>query len=47
MEKFLHTQNLALYQKKLSDPRITDVERKMVEKLIAEEKSKERSTDKD
>ncbi|MBU6464242.1 MAG: hypothetical protein KGL35_00335 [Bradyrhizobium sp.] len=42
MEKFIHSQNLALYRKKLADPKTTDVERKMVERLLAAEEAKDR-----
>lgn len=42
MEKFIHSQNLALYRKKLADPKTTDVERKLVERLLADEEAKDR-----
>jgi len=41
MDSFVQSQNMALYRKKLADPKTTDVERRMVEKLMAEEKAKE------
>jgi hypothetical protein len=43
MEKFIHSPNLALYRKKLADPKTADRERKMVERLLAEEEAKDRS----
>ncbi|HVX79183.1 MAG TPA: hypothetical protein VHB49_23860 [Bradyrhizobium sp.] len=42
MEKFVHFQNLALYRKKLADPKIGDVERNTLEKLLAEEEARDR-----
>lgn len=42
MEKFIHSENLALYRKKLADPKTTDVERKTVKMLLGEEEAKDR-----
>ncbi len=42
MEKFIHSENLALYRKKLADPKTTDVERKTVKMLLVEEEAKDR-----
>jgi hypothetical protein len=41
MDIFVQSQNMALYRKKLADPKTSDAERKMVEKLMAEEKAKQ------
>jgi hypothetical protein len=41
VEKFIHNQNLALFRKKLSDPQITEAEREVVLKLLADEEAKE------
>jgi hypothetical protein len=41
VEKFIHNQNLALFKKKLSDPQLTEAEREVVLKLLADEEAKE------
>ncbi|WP_165435189.1 hypothetical protein [Bradyrhizobium sp. Leo121] len=41
MEKFIHNQNLALFRKKLNDPHISEAERDVVLKLLADEEAKE------
>jgi hypothetical protein len=41
VEKFIHNQNLALFKKKLSDPDLTDAEREVLLKLLADEEAKE------
>jgi hypothetical protein len=41
VEKFVHNQNLALFKKKLSDPEITEAEREVILKLLADEEAKE------
>jgi hypothetical protein len=40
MERFIHRENLALYRKRLAEPR-TDAERGVLLKLLAEEEAKE------
>ncbi|MGX9426894.1 MULTISPECIES: hypothetical protein [Bradyrhizobium] len=41
MEKFIHNQNLALFKKKLNDPHISEPERDVILKLLADEEAKE------
>ncbi len=41
MERFIHRENLALFKKKLADPKTTDAEREVIQKLLAEEEAKE------
>jgi hypothetical protein len=41
VEKFIHNQNLALFRKKLNDPQISEAEREVVRKLLADEEAKE------
>ncbi|MGY3616110.1 hypothetical protein [Bradyrhizobium sp. USDA 10063] len=41
MEKFIHNQNLALFKKKLSDPHISEAEREVILRLLADEEAKE------
>jgi hypothetical protein len=41
VEKFIHNQNLALFKKKLNDPHISEAERDVVLKLLADEEAKE------
>jgi hypothetical protein len=41
VEKFIHNRNLALFKKKLSDPEITEAEREVILKLLADEEAKE------
>ncbi|UGY17884.1 hypothetical protein [Bradyrhizobium septentrionale] len=41
MEGFIHHENLALFRKKLADPRLTDEERKVVLKLLADEEARQ------
>jgi hypothetical protein len=41
MYKFIHNENVALFKKKLADPQTTDTERKVVQKLLAEEEARE------
>jgi hypothetical protein len=41
MERFVRSQNLALFRKKLSDPQLSDAEREVVKRLLAEEEAKE------
>jgi hypothetical protein len=41
MERFVHNENLALFRKKLTDPRLTDEERKIVLKLLADEEARQ------
>jgi hypothetical protein len=45
MYKFIHNENLALFKKKLADPQTTDTERKVVQKLLAEEEAREPSAE--
>ena len=40
MDKFIHGQNIALYKKRLLAP-ITDAERRVIQKLLAEEEAKD------
>ncbi len=40
MDKFIHGQNIALYKKRLLEP-ITDAERRVIQKLLAEEEAKD------
>ena len=40
MEKFIHRENLALFKKRLAEPR-SDAEREVLLKLLAEEEAKE------
>jgi hypothetical protein len=40
LEKFIHQQNLALFKKRLAEPR-TDAEREVLMKLLADEQAKE------
>jgi hypothetical protein len=39
MDRFVHDENLALFRKKLADPGLTDAERKIVLKLLADEEA--------
>lgn len=41
MDKFIHNQNLALFKKKLTDPQISEAEREVLLKLLADEEAKE------
>jgi len=41
MEWFIHTENLALFKRKLADPQTAEAERKVLRKLLAEEEAKE------
>ncbi|BBB96714.1 MULTISPECIES: hypothetical protein [Bradyrhizobium] len=41
MERFIHDENLALFRKKLADPQLTDEERKVVLKLLADEEARQ------
>ncbi|UGY12365.1 hypothetical protein HAP48_0027315 [Bradyrhizobium septentrionale] len=41
MEQFVHNKNLALFRKKRADPRLTDGERKIVHKLLADEEARQ------
>ncbi len=41
VDKFIHNQNLALFRKKLTDPQISEAEREVVRKLLADEEAKE------
>ena len=43
MERFIRSQNLALFRKKLSDPQLSDAEREVIKRLLAEEEAKENS----
>jgi hypothetical protein len=43
MEKFIHRENLALFKRRLAEPR-SDAERKVLLKLLADEEAKEPST---
>jgi len=47
MEKFIHDENLALYRKKLADPNTSGSERRMIERLLAEEESRKIHTPND
>jgi hypothetical protein len=42
MENFIHTQNLALFKKRLAESR-TDAEREVLMKLLTDEQAKEPS----
>ena len=39
-ESFVHDENIALYRKLLSDTKITDSQRVVIRKLLAEEEAK-------
>jgi hypothetical protein len=41
MEWFIHTENLALFKRKLADPQTPESERRVLRKLLAEEEAKE------
>lgn len=41
MEWFIHTENLALFKKKLADPQTPEAEREVLRKLLADEQAKE------
>jgi hypothetical protein len=41
MEWFIHTENLALFKKKLADPHTPEAEREVVRKLLADEQARE------
>ena len=43
MEKFIQRENIALFKKRLDDPDITEAEREVILKLLAEEESKQLS----
>jgi hypothetical protein len=40
MEKFIHRENLTLFRRRLADPGLTDVRRKSILRLLAEERVK-------
>ena len=44
MERFIHSENLALFKKRLADPSIAESEREVIKKLLAEEEAKGAST---
>ncbi len=44
MERFIHRENLALFRKRLADPTITEDQRQMILKLLAEEEAKEQQS---
>jgi hypothetical protein len=39
-ESFVHDENIALYRKLLSDTKITETQRAVIKKLLAEEEAK-------
>ncbi|WP_316179788.1 MULTISPECIES: hypothetical protein [unclassified Bradyrhizobium] len=41
MERFIHNQNLKLYNQKLADPNTGEAERETIRKLLAEEEARE------
>lgn len=43
MKEYIHRENLALFKKRLDEAQ-TDAERKVLQRLLAEEKAKESST---
>jgi hypothetical protein len=40
-EWFIHTENLALFKKKLADPDTSEAEREVLRKLLADEQARE------
>ena len=40
MDKYIHRENITLYRKRLQEP-LTDVEREVILKLLAEEEAKD------
>ncbi|MGY4567158.1 hypothetical protein [Bradyrhizobium sp. USDA 3256] len=40
MERFVHDENLALFRKRLADPRLTAAEREILLRLLADEEAK-------
>jgi hypothetical protein len=42
MERFIHCENLALFKKRLSEPSLTEAERRVILELLAEEEAKDR-----
>ncbi|OKO83328.1 hypothetical protein [Bradyrhizobium sp. AS23.2] len=41
MERYIHSENIALFKRRLADPKTTDSERKTIQKLLAEEEANE------
>jgi hypothetical protein len=44
MDEFIHRENLALFKKRLSDPVLSDAERKVILKLLQDEQAKQKSS---
>ena len=42
MKRFIHRENLALFKKRLSEPNLTEAERRVILELLAEEEAKDR-----
>jgi len=42
IERFIHCGSLALFKKRLSEPNLTEAERRVILELLAEEKAKDR-----
>jgi hypothetical protein len=40
MEAFIHYENLMIFKKRLADPNITDEQRQMLARLLAQEQAK-------
>ena len=40
-EWFIHTENVALFKKKLADPHTSEAEREVLRKLLADEQARE------
>jgi hypothetical protein len=40
MEWFIHTENLALFKRKLADPQTSEAEREVLRKLLADEEAR-------
>lgn len=41
MERYINSENIALFKRRLADPKTTDRERKTIQKLLAEEEANE------
>ncbi|WP_168195597.1 hypothetical protein [Bradyrhizobium sp. NAS80.1] len=41
MERYIHSENIALFKRRLADPNTTDSERKTIQKLLAEAEANE------
>jgi hypothetical protein len=41
MDRYIHLENLALFRKRLADPKTTEPEREVILKLLEEEQARE------